>query len=204
LLAVAALLFITAHQLPAPILEIPTPAPSIRPKLKSLSNSREKSVKKAADMTNQEVQVVLSTNTQATLMYLRNYVDTAAKLPFAMKTDVEPSEIIERLRQVLSNRFRNVSITNDSSGGAKKAGLVMVLDLQAHVGMISTQKNTVSLLATFKDGSGRPIQTITAAGSSTVPYPAFRTRFPEAVTAAFGEFSQKLGVGNATITARKQ
>jgi hypothetical protein len=64
--------------------------------------------------------------------------------------------------------------------------------LRAHVGMTSGEKNTVSIVGTFKDSSGKALQTITASGSTTVPYPAWRTHFPDALAAAFDEFSQKL------------
>ena len=195
-----ALVLITAHRLPAPIQEVPespTPAPerSAKAKSKPPSNSKEKSapIKKTASMTDQSVQVVLSENTRVSLMHLRTYVETGEKIPFAPKSDVKPDEILERLRQVLSNRFKSVSILHDSSGGQSRSGLVMLFDLQAHVGMTSGEKNTVSIIGTFKDGSGKPIQTIAAAGSTTVPYPAWRTHFPEAFSAALSEFSQKLG-----------
>ncbi len=194
LLFTLVLLLIGAHRLPAPISEIPSPTPAqSKPKSKPPAVSKQKTpAQDEAKMTDQAVQVVLSPTTQATLTYLRNYVDKVAHAPFAMKTDVEPNEIVERLRQVLSTRFRSVSIANDSSGQGK-TGLIMVFDLQAHVGMVSTQKNTVSFVAIFKTGNGKAIETITASGSSRVPYPNFRTRFPEALAAAFTEFSQKLG-----------
>jgi hypothetical protein len=194
---IVTLLLITAHRLPAPISEIPTPTPaqSVKPKSRPPSNSKEKSstAKKTATITDQQVQVVLSENTRVSLMHLRTYVETGEKIPFAPKSDVKPDEILERLRQVLSNRFRSVLILSDGSGNQPGSGLVMVFDLQAHVGMTSGEKNTVSIAGTFKDGSGKLIQTITAAGSTTVPYPAWRTHFPEALSAAFTDFSQKLG-----------
>jgi hypothetical protein len=195
-----ALLLITAHRLPAPIQELPenpTPAPIERKSKRTLnakeSMSDKAPAKKAASMTDQEVRVILSENTRMSLMHLRTYVETGEKIPFAPKSDVKPDEILGRLRQVLSNRFRSVSILNDSSGSQSRSGLVMVFDLQAHVGMTSGEKNTVSIVGTFKDGSGKPIQTITAAGSTTVHYPAWRTHFPEEFSAALSEFSQKLG-----------
>ena len=143
-------------------------------------------------MRSHSVQVVLSENTRASLMHLRTYVETVEKIPFAPKSDVKPDEVLERLRQALSSRFGNVSILNDGSGSHSGGGLVMVFDLQAHVGMTSGEKNTVSMSGTFRDGGGKVIQTIAGAGSTTVPYPAWRTHFPEALTAAFSEFSQKL------------
>jgi hypothetical protein len=197
LFAIAALLFSTAHRLPAPISEMPTPRPeqSVEAKSKPALNSKKKpsTAKKTATMADQQVQVVLSENTRVSLMHLRTYVETGEKIPFAPKSDVRPDEILERLRQVLSNRFKSVAILNDSSGNQPGSGLVMVFDLQAHVGMTSGEKNTVSIAGTFKNGSGKALQTITAAGSTTVPYPAWRTHFPEALSAALTEFSQKLG-----------
>jgi len=193
LLFTVALLIMTAHRLPAPIIEEATPTPSqhatkARPQK---SEAVKAHVKETASMTDQSVQVVFTETTRASITHLRTYVETAEKIPFAPKSDVKPDEVTERLRQVLSNRFRNVSISA-SSGNHPGDGLVMVFDLQARVGMTSGEKNTVSIEGTFKDGSGKAIQTITAAGSTTVPYPAWRTHFPDALAAAFAEFSQKL------------
>jgi len=198
-----------AHRLPAPVIEpeeaTPTVAP--KPKIKPRQNSAsvQTPAKKTASMADQEVDVLLSDNTQAALKYLRDYVEKFEKMPFAWKSDVKPDDIIQRLQQVLSARFRNVSILNESDGTrSKKSGLIMVFDLQAHVGSFSGTHNTVSLSGTFKDGNGKVLQTVTASGKSTVPYPAFHTSFPKAVTAAFAEFSQKLGVGSAASTALKR
>jgi len=94
------------------------------------------------------------------------------------------------LRQVLSTRFRNVSIPSQA-GGQRTNGATMIFDLHAHVGMVSGQTNSVSISATFKNPSGEVMDTLTASGSTKVPYPAWRTHFPEAVATAFNEFSQK-------------
>jgi hypothetical protein len=194
-----ALLLITAHRLPAPIQEIPEPTPASKAK-----QPKSSTVKKTADMTSQELHVVFTDNTRAALMYLRNYVENFEKVPFAGKSDVNPNEITERLRQVLSNRFKNVSIASEGSSTRGVSGLIMVFDLQAHVGMMSFQKTTVSFLATFKDGGGKSIQTISAAGTGTIPWPASGSRFPEAVAAAFADFSQKLGSATpASARARR-
>ena len=209
LLFTLVLLLITAHQLPAPISEVETPAPApeqtAKPKTKQKSASAQTPVKKTASMADQEVDVVVSENTQAALKYLRDYVEKFEKMPFAWKSDVKPDEILPRLQQVLSARFKNVSILNESDGTrSKKSGLVMVFDLQAHVGSSSFTTNTISLTGTFQGGNGKTLQTLTASGKSVVPYPAFHTSFPKAVAAAFAEFSQKLGTGGTTSTARKQ
>lgn len=68
----------------------------------------------------------------------------------------------------------------------------MLFDLQAHVGSISFTTNTVSFIATFRNSAGRTIQTISASGKSTVPYPAFSMQFRKAVSRAFADFSQHL------------
>lgn len=185
-------LFLAAHRLPAPIREESTPAPA-RPKAETKTAAKAKSSPAAeSGMRSHSVQVVLSENTRASLMHLRTYVETVEKIPFAPKSDVKPDDVLERLRQVLSSRFGNVSILNDGSGSHSGDGLVMVFDLHAQVGMRSGEKNTVSMSGNFRDGGGKVIQTITGAGSTTVPYPAWRTHFPEALAAAFSEFSQKL------------
>jgi hypothetical protein len=191
---VAFILLLLAHRLPAPISEEPTPTPSQKHATKARPQNSETvkaAVKKTASMADQSVQVVFTETTRASVMHLRTYVETAEKIPFAPKSDVKPDEVTERLRQVLSNRFRNVSIS-ERFGNRLGEGLVMVFDLQAHVGMTSGEKNTVLIVGTFKDGRGKAIQTITANGSTTVPYPAWRTHFPDALAAAFAEFSQKL------------
>jgi hypothetical protein len=185
------LLFLSAHRLPAPIREEATPKP-VAPKQKSESKSSDKSSSTAeTGMNSRSVQVIMTDNTKAAIAYLRNHVQTYESMPFAGKSDVRPDEILEQLRRSLSTRFSNVSIL---SGGGK-SGLTMLFDLQAHVGSISFTTNTVSFVATFKNGSGRTIQTISASGSSIIPYPNFSTQFPKAVAKAFADFSQKL---NAT------
>ncbi|HWY49926.1 MAG TPA: hypothetical protein VNW72_00425 [Chthoniobacterales bacterium] len=145
-------------------------------------------------MNSRSVQVVLTENTRAAILYLKSYVQTYESMPLAGKSDVHPDEILEQLRQTLSTRFSNVSILSGGSH-SRSGGLTMLFDLQAHVGSISFTANTVSFIATFKTSSGRTIQTISASGKSTIPYPAFGTQFPKAVSRAFADFSQKL---NAT------
>jgi hypothetical protein len=153
----------------------------------------------------QEIRVVLSDGARSALQYLKNYTQTYEHMPFAGKSDVQADEIMERLQQVLSNRFRHVSIATDRSAARTgKSGLVMIFDLHAHVAGFSFQKTTVSVSGTFKDDNGRVIHTITATGERTMPYPAFTTRFHEAVAAAFADFSQKLSGGSPANTAARR
>jgi hypothetical protein len=178
-----ALLLLTAHRLPAPIREIEeTPKPPAPTKPKAESKASGKSASESG-MRSHSVTVVLTDNTRAATLYLKNYEGK----PFS---DVRTGEILERLRQALSTRFSNVSIS-ESNSTSRSGGLTMLFDLQAHVGSISFTANTVSFIATFKDG-GRTLQTISASGKSTVPYPAFSNQFSKAVQQAFADFSQKL------------
>jgi len=135
-------------------------------------------------MSSRSVRVVLTQNTRAAILYLKNYEGK----PFS---DVRPNEILEQLRQALSTRFSNVSVS-ESNSTSRSEGLTMLFDLQAQVGSISFTGNTVSVVATFKNSAGRTIQTISASGKSTVPYPAFSNEFSKAVQRAFTDFSQKL------------
>jgi len=178
-----ALLLLTAHRLPAPIREIEeTPKPSAPTKPKAESKASGKSATESG-MRSHSVTVVLTDNTRAATLYLKNYEGK----PFS---DVRTGEILEQLRQALSTRFSNVSIS-ESNSTSRSGGLTMLFDLQAHVGSISFTANTVSFIATFKDG-GRTLQTISASGKSTIPYPAFSMQFSKAVQQAFVDFSQKL------------
>ena len=143
-------------------------------------------------MNGRSVQVILTDNTRAAILYLKNYVQQYERMPLAGKSDVRPDEILEELRQALSTRFSNVSIL-DGRSPSRSGGLTMFFDLQTpHVGSISFTTNTISFVAIFKQG-GRTLQTISASGKSTVPYPNFfGTQFPKAVSKAFADFSQKL------------
>jgi hypothetical protein len=182
-LLLIALLSITAHRLPAPIREIEeTPKPPAPAKPKAESKASGKSASESG-MRSHSVTVVLTDNTRAAILYLKNYEGK----PFS---DVRTGEILEQLRQALSTRFNNVSIS-ESNSTSRSGGLTMLFDLQAHVGSISFTANTVSFIATFKD-AGRTLQTISASGKSTVPYPAFSNQFSKAVQQAFADFSQKL------------
>jgi hypothetical protein len=170
--------------LPAPIIE-ETPSPPTKQKAQPKVPAKTKTSSTAeTGMSSRSVQVVLSDNTRATMLYLKNYEGR----PF---TDVRSDEPLLQLRQALSTRFGNVSILSGGSS-SRSGGLTMFFDLQAHVGSISFTKNTVSFVATFKNSAGRTIQTISASGESSVPYPAFSTEFSKAVSRAFTDFAQKL------------
>jgi hypothetical protein len=182
--AIVGLLLASAMRLPAPIREIettPRPAGSTKPKAESKT-----SAKTASDegMRSHSVTVVLTDNTRAAILYLRKYEGK-------MASDVRADEIVEKLRRALSNRFSSVSISENSSS-SRSGGLTMLFDLQAHVGSVSFTANTVSFVAAFKSSGGRTIQTISASGKSTVPYPAFSLQFSKAVEQAFADFSSKL------------
>ena len=184
LVAVVLAVLLPVHRLPAPIREEPTPKPAA-PKPKSESKaSATKSEAAESGMRSRSVQVVLTDNTRAAILYLKNYEGKAF-------SNVQTAEILEQLRQALSTRFSNVSIS-ESSSTSRSGGLTMLFDLQAHVGSISFTTNTVSFVATFKNSAGRTIQTISASGKSTVPYPNFSNEFSKAVQRAFADFSQKL------------
>jgi hypothetical protein len=188
---VATLLVLTARRLPAPIREIPeSPTPkAVAPKGKSESKmSAKKSEPAEPGMSSRSVQVILTDNTRAAILYLKSYDGKAF-------SDVRSDEILQQLRQALSTRFSKVSIL-ESSSPSRSGGLTMVFDLQAHVGSISFTTNTVSFTATFKNGAGRTIQTISASGKSSVPYPNFALQFPKAVQRAFLDFSQKLAAAH--------
>jgi hypothetical protein len=176
-------LLLTAHRLPAPIIEEETPKPAAPTKAKAESKASGKSASESG-MRSHSVTVVLTDNTRAAILYLKNYEGK----PFS---DVRTGEVLERLRQALSTRFSNVSIS-ESNSTSRSGGLTMLFDLQAHVGSISFTANTVSFIATFKNSDGRTIQTISASGKSTVPYPAFSNQFSKAVERAFADFSPKL------------
>ena len=177
------LLCLSATRAPAPIIEEPTPKPA-RPKSEAPSSRSRSSSAGESGMSSRSVQVVLTDNTRAAILYLKTYEGK----PF---TDVRADEILMQLRQALSSRFNNISIL-DGSSSSRSGGLTMFFDLQAKVGSISFTANTISILATFKNSAGRTIQTISASGKSTVPYPAFSTDFSKAVQRAFADFSQKL------------
>jgi hypothetical protein len=179
-----AFLFITAHRLPAPIREEATPPPAKRkPKAETSAKAKSSSIVESG-MSSRSVQVVLTDNTRAAILYLKNYDGKAF-------SDVRSDEILQQLRQALSTRFTTVSIL-ESSSPSRSGGLTMLFDLQAHVGSISFTTSTVSFIATFKNSAGRTIQTISSSGKSTVPYPAFSNQFSKAVQRAFADFSQKL------------
>jgi translation elongation factor EF-G len=178
---VLAFLLMTAHRLPAPIREIEEAPKPAKPRTESKVSEKPAS---EDTMRSHSVTVVLTDNTRAAILYLRNYEGK-------MSSDVRADEILEKLRRALSARFPNVSIS-ESSSLSRSAGLTMLFDLQAHVGSVSFTTNTVSFIATFKNSGSRTIQTISASGKSTIPYPAFSMQFSKAVEQAFADFSQKL------------
>jgi len=191
-LIILAVLILATPRLSAPIVEEPTPK-TAAPKPKAESKTAvKKSEASESGMNSRSIQIVLTENTRAAIVYLRTYVQTIESIPFAPKSDVRPDEVLEQLRRALSTRFSNVSILQ--GGSSSRSGLTMIFDCQAHVGSSSFTSNTFSFTATFKNGAGRTLQTISSSGTSTIPYPAFATQFPKAVSLAFADFSQKLAV----------
>jgi hypothetical protein len=190
---VAGICFISAHRLPAPIVEETTPPPVTKRKTETRSSVARSAPAAEAGMNSRSVQVVLTESTRAAIASLRTYVQNYESMPLAGKSDVHPDEILEQLKQALSTRFSSVSIL-DGNSPSRSGGLTMFFDLQTpHVGTISFTTNTISFTAIFKSSTGRTIQTISASGKSMVPYPGFfGTQFPKAVSKAFADFSQKL------------
>jgi hypothetical protein len=187
-LIVLALIFSAISELPAPVIEErEQPSPTVSSKAKPKASA---SAPKPASLFDRDVEVVLSDSGQAALKYLRDYVEHYEKMPFTGKSDVRPDDILVQLRQALSTRFRNVSIVSEGSARGK-GGLIMVLDLQAHVGSFSGTHNELHLSGTFKS-DGRVLASIAGAGKSTVPYPAFHTSFPKALDAAIADLSRNL------------
>jgi hypothetical protein len=186
---IALVLFVTMRPLPAPVIEEEQPSPTISSKPKSKASAP---AAKQASLSDRDVEVVLSDSGQAALKYLRDYVEHFEKMPFTGKSDVRPDDILPQLRQALSTRFKNVSVANEGSSRGK-GGLVMVLDLEAHVGSFSGTHNELHLSGTFKSSDGKVLGSVTGAGKSTVPYPAFHTSFPKALNAAIADFSRNLG-----------
>src|ERR1700757_3528931 len=90
---------LTTHRLPAPIIEETPPPAKQKPHAKVPTKTKSE-VTAESGMSSRAVQVVLTDNTRATILYLKNYEGK----PF---TDVRPDELLQQLRQALSTQFSN-------------------------------------------------------------------------------------------------
>jgi hypothetical protein len=136
----------------------------------------------------QSVTVVMSQHMQNALDYL-----AAKSSQFGGPPDLSPTrEVVARLKRVLSANFKSFQFTTNLSQARPETDLTMILDMRVTLGQMSGQNNSLELKGTFVDHNQQPYETVTGVGSSTMPFPAFETKLPQAAAAAFAEFNNNL------------
>jgi hypothetical protein len=149
---------------------------------------------------NQSVTVVISENTEKALQYLAKHEQTAQRWG-ASPNMATPKDLADRLSQTLNAEFKTFQIVTNLSLAGGETDLTMVFDLQVKIGTISGQENIVDLTGIFVDRNQQPGEMVKGKGTSRVPYPAFNTKFADALNAAFAQFAANLA-GGATAVAQ--
>ena len=166
-----------------PVPEYTDPLASLKP-----------SLKQEGPYSRQTLHVIISKNTQAAMKYMTDGVNLAVRYGNrAAASEADPRCVMDTLNQVLSSRFKTVTMSIEPAAASEPhSDLTMLFDVQIKMGSLSGQKNLVDLTGIFMDEAQHPIETVQGKGTSTIPYPAFTVRFREAVNAAFAEFTSNL------------
>jgi hypothetical protein len=68
----------------------------------------------------------------------------------------------------------------------------MIFDARVTLGSMSFTTNTVEVDGIFLDDAREPLEKVSGKGTSVIPWPAYASRFPEALHEAFGQFEKAL------------
>ncbi len=158
-----------------------------------ITGTARKSKKGETSGTN-ELRIIVSETTKASLKSMSDFNRKVRTWNFGMMKGDLPSEseVMDKLNQTLSPFFRT---------GGSKGGLTMTFDFRATIPSHSSEKSIAQVSGTFRDSSGKVIQTISGEGTSTMPFPAYKTDFPAALTTAFNEFANNLRSSAKLIVA---
>jgi len=152
---------------------------------KSASNDSAPSV---SGLTPRRLRVVYSEVAKESFKRMESKERFYETLNFGRKSDLNPDDLTNKLRDSLSQVFPYVFF--DASGVASssvKDDLTMTLDYTLKLGGYSGQKNHVELSGKITNYKGRTLGIFSGSGSSTIPFPASRFRINEAIDQAVTE-----------------
>jgi hypothetical protein len=150
------------------------------------------SPKSARQYASAKICLMLTANTLKAVDYLGEMHDLGSKWG-ANAADMDPKQRIADLTEMLTSRFREaVRINSLAEVEEQKCQLALALDIQITVGQLSFSTHTVDFAGTLVDGKGAPLDTLSSAGKSTVPYPAMSLNFIPAWKQAIAGFGDNL------------
>ena len=113
-------------------------------------------------------------------------------------SDVEPKLRVAELTEVLTSRFREaVRVRSLDEVQTHKCNLTLALDIQIKLGQTSFAEHTVDISGTMIDDKKTPIEKLSGAGKSAVPFPAFNLNFLPAWNQAMTSFGDSLDKSKA-------
>lgn len=141
--------------------------------------------------------LMLTENTNKAIGHLGEMHDLGGKWG-ANASDVDPKQRVAELTEVLTSRFREtVRIRSLDEVPTHKCNLVLALDMQIKLGQVSFSTHSVSISGSLVDDKNVPIGSLSAAGESTVPFPAFSLNFLPAWNAAMTNLGDSLDKSKA-------
>lgn len=116
----------------------------------------------------------------------------------ANASDVDPKQRVAELTEVLTTRFREtVRVSSLDEMATHRCNLALALDIQIKLGQVSFSTHTVDISGSLVDDKRAPIESLTAAGRSAVPFPAFSINFLPAWTQAMTSLGDGLDKSKA-------
>lgn len=158
---------------------------------KSLSAKTQRSYAAA------KVCLMLTENTEKAVAHLGDMHDLGAKWG-ANASEVDPKQRVAELTEVLTTRFREtVRIRSLDEVQTHKCNLTLALDIQIKLGQASFTDHTVDISGTMVDDKNAPVDKLSGAGKSTVPFPAFNLNFLPAWNQAMSSLGDSLDKSKA-------
>lgn len=151
------------------------------------------------------LRVVLTENTREALKHLADTANRAVSIGNPMAApDLDPKRFLDDLGDVLSRRFRSVSLPG-AVGEQRPADLTLTVDARVFVAQWRWETHRVDLSGAFTAPDEQRIELVSATGTSSGGGGLFSTGFPPAAQTAFAEFAKSLDASTklaAWATAR--
>jgi hypothetical protein len=145
------------------------------------------------ELSNLKLGIIFTENTLKSVKHIEG-VQSLASLNFLFNSKEADAHILtEKLNSILQNRFKHVVVYKNAEGiGRNDVDLLMILDIQVHMGRISFAKTTVKITGIFSHKNNTVIKKIIAEGKATVPYPAWTYNFSKASAMSLDSFAEKI------------
>lgn len=145
------------------------------------------------DLSNLKLGIIFSENTLKSVKHIGD-VQSLASMNFLFNAkEADARNLTRELNSILQNRFKHVAVyKHRSSIPVNEIDLLMLLDIQVHMGWMSFAKTSVKITGIFSTTDNIVVDNIVAEGKATVPYPAYTYNFSKASARSMKLFAEEL------------